>query len=1832
MKFKLIFLVLIIFSFTKVNAQCPSNLSFDANNLSFWTFKTGTRTSFDPLLADYGATYTSANTFNPVPANVSTSTYIPSSVINNSYPASNTLNNIYNNGVRIIKAKADNTVTYDSLMSVNTVRLTNVIQQVPTINGYKYPYSVKLGNQHTNNGAEQLVYRFIVPATNPDGSTLTTYNITYAYAVVLDAAGHIPEQQPRFNATVNDLSQPTASQKIECASKQYFVPQAGNDGTWNTISGATFLYKNWQEVSFDVSPYAGKTIEIKFSVFDCSQGGHGGYAYVALRNDGCGKGGVTGATTVCASSAASLTYSTAAVDQASYTWTFPTGWIVSGTSTNSSIVVTPNSNSGNVTVTPSQSCGNIVTRSLNVVSTASAPLTPGAITGTTSVCASSANLTYRVDPVANTTSYNWTIPTGATWVSGINTNEIVINAPSSAATSTISVSAVNYCSASSPSSSSIIINVGTNSVGGTITSSITGTNCPQPTTLTLNGKTGSVLNWDYSENGGVTWVSVNSSSGTSSLTVNPLKSTFYRAIVQSGVCASALSSNVLISIKSLANVVTQPSDIGVCESTSTSFSVVATGDGLTYKWYSSTDGGTNYTQLTNTGVYTGTISDILSLNNTLSSSYNNNKYKVLVKGTCDADGVYSTPALLNVYSGNTITITDDPQSNTICQGSATLLSVNATGPTLGYQWYSNNTNSNVNGTLLTGETRRTYVPVTTVSGLKYYFVKVTSSGSCGTASLTSNYSTLTINPTSTVSATISSTLSTICSGTNKTFTATPLNEGSAPVYAWYKNGVEVTGQVTSSYSTSNLASGDAIYATVTSNKACAIGSPASSNSISTTVNALPAVNNITGLSSFEYGSSIVLANTTASGIWASTAPTIATVISGTVTGLALGNTNISYTVTDSQSPACTNSAIKSITVNSASSTITATGTTSYTYNENPQGPATNTKTGSLGAVTYSYSGTGSTTYSATTTAPINAGTYQVIASLASDANYNSAVSSAYFFTINAASSTITATGTISYTYNGNPQGPATNTKTGSSGAVTYSYSGTGSTTYSATTTAPINAGTYKVSATLASDANFNGAVSPDFAFTINATSSTITVTGANTYTYTGSAQGPSTNNKTGSTGAVTYSYSGTGTTTYSASATAPINAGTYKVSATLASDDNFNGAVSPDYTFTINAASSTITKTSTIIVTGEISYTYNGKAQGPNTSKVVGSTGAVTYNYIGTGSTTYAVSLTAPIGVGTYQVIANVVADSNYNEAISSAYAFTINKGSSTITVTGDTLFNYSGAAQGPATNIKTGSTGAVTYSYAGTISTTYTLSSKAPKLPGTYQVIATLAEDSNYKGAVSIAYGFTINKGSSTITVTGDTLFNYSGAAQGPATNIKTGSTGAVTYSYAGTISTTYISSSKAPKLPGTYQVIATVASDDNYVAATSSAFNFKIIQIIPPPEVVSVKLIIDQQNLPTTLAPLIISNPVGTIPAWCDVNNTNCTIVAPKVPAVIGTHIYLLKSYDTTTLLYSTSFVIDTITIAPSKPKAIDSTFVLGVKSNPSNISSQVSGLAEASFNYYINNTIQNGTPAFSKKAGTFTYSVSQVVNKVESEKAIFKINILDPSSIIQLSQVIDSGILQSNSTFNYTFNLTLSNLSNYPFSNIIITDNLHNSIPITSDFTIVKNITAGSFIPNNAFNSNSDVEVIQKSSTLAPLTKNAASFTMNLSPKGFVGSLSNIAYVKADTKWGTIETESSPASFYVKDLSISIPEGFSPNHDGVHDYFVIIRPSNITIDLKIFNRWGNFVYTNSNYKNEWDGTGTDNFLGQELPEGGYYYNVRAIDEQGKVQVFNGYVILKR
>ena len=118
----------------------------------------------------------------------------------------------------------------------------------------------------------------------------------------------------------------------------------------------------------------------------------------------------------------------------------------------------------------------------------------------------------------------------------------------------------------------------------------------------------------------------------------------------------------------------------------------------------------------------------------------------------------------------------------------------------------------------------------------------------------------------------------------------------------------------------------------------------------------------------------------------------------------------SYTMIVELTGDCVEQQSVSFTINNATPTITATGTTTYTYNGTPQGPGTSTyPADATGAVTYSYSGAASdgTVYSASGTKPTNAGSYQVVASIAADVNYNSASSVPTSFIINKKPLTIT---------------------------------------------------------------------------------------------------------------------------------------------------------------------------------------------------------------------------------------------------------------------------------------------------------------------------------------------------------------------------------------------------------------------------------------------------------------------------------------------------------------------------------------------------------------------------------------------------------------------------------------------------------------------------------------------------------------------------------------------------------------------------------------------------------------------------------------------------------
>ena len=74
----------------------------------------------------------------------------------------------------------------------------------------------------------------------------------------------------------------------------------------------------------------------------------------------------------------------------------------------------------------------------------------------------------------------------------------------------------------------------------------------------------------------------------------------------------------------------------------------------------------------------------------------------------------------------------------------------------------------------------------------------------------------------------------ICAGTSVTFTATPQNGGTTPVYVWKVNGITV-GTNSTTYTSTTLNNNDIVTCVVTSNLPCVAGSPATSNGITMSV-------------------------------------------------------------------------------------------------------------------------------------------------------------------------------------------------------------------------------------------------------------------------------------------------------------------------------------------------------------------------------------------------------------------------------------------------------------------------------------------------------------------------------------------------------------------------------------------------------------------------------------------------------------------------------------------------------------------------------------------------------------------------------------------------------------------------------------------------------------------------------------------------------------------------------------------------------------------------------------------------------------------------------------
>ncbi|RYZ21405.1 MAG: hypothetical protein EOP49_47060, partial [Sphingobacteriales bacterium] len=273
-----------------------------------------------------------------------------------------------------------------------------------------------------------------------------------------------------------------------------------------------------------------------FEADNCRPGAHFAYAYVALRNT-CAGLEISGPPVACTNT--NMTYSVPALAGASYNWTVPSDWtIISGSNTNV-ITVQPGFSTGEITIRQVNSCADL--KDTLDVST-SPPTVAGVTNGDNNVC-EGINTTLLTSSAAVGSVVNWVQSVNGTDWTALNVTGSQYNAINLTETSYFAALLQNGAACSIDTATPALITVDALSEAGSI----------QPTALNvclgeaalpvlqLTGNTGAVLNWQQStDNTG--WLNTNPGSQQTSYQPSNISTiTYFRTIVQNGICEADTS-------------------------------------------------------------------------------------------------------------------------------------------------------------------------------------------------------------------------------------------------------------------------------------------------------------------------------------------------------------------------------------------------------------------------------------------------------------------------------------------------------------------------------------------------------------------------------------------------------------------------------------------------------------------------------------------------------------------------------------------------------------------------------------------------------------------------------------------------------------------------------------------------------------------------------------------------------------------------------------------------------------------------------------------------------------------------------------------------------------------------------------------------------------------------------------------------------------------------------------------------------------------------------------------------------------------------------------------
>ena len=207
-------------------------------------------------------------------------------------------------------------------------------------------------------------------------------------------------------------------------------------------------------------------------------------------------------------------------------------------------------------------------------------------TGTNSTLLTLSGHTGEIQNWESSTDINFISPAPTT-IANTNTTLTVENLTTTTHYRAVIKSGV--CSSVNSGTTTVTVSADPLTVGGTISGATivcTGTNS---TDLTLSGHTGSILRWESATDNIFTSPSTINNTTTSITETNLTQTTYYRAVVQSGVCNLIYSDTVAITVDAASVGGSVSGTTTVCTGTNSTFLVLSGHTGTIQNWESSTD-------------------------------------------------------------------------------------------------------------------------------------------------------------------------------------------------------------------------------------------------------------------------------------------------------------------------------------------------------------------------------------------------------------------------------------------------------------------------------------------------------------------------------------------------------------------------------------------------------------------------------------------------------------------------------------------------------------------------------------------------------------------------------------------------------------------------------------------------------------------------------------------------------------------------------------------------------------------------------------------------------------------------------------------------------------------------------------------------------------------------------------------------------------------------------------------------------------------------------------------------------------------------------------------